>query len=568
MITTPTERIKNYTDKGWWGNKTLHEQLAKVANQHPNRLAVADQSNRSELTGDPAVRLSYRELHVASDNLAAQLLAQGVESGHRIIVQLPNIAELVVTYLAISKIGAIASPIPVQYGMHEFRHICDTIQANACISCDNFRGQNLAGQLHEILGNKLTVFSFSNKGSANTDGLIQLSLETTINQQKLQLLNGHQHENPSDANKIFTICWTSGTTGTPKGVPRSHNLWWAAAENTAEAGGYQQGDRLLNPFPLINMASIAPFLFGSTLCSGSLILHHPLDPALFLQQIQDEKISFTIVPPALLNQLAKSEEMWQQFDYSSLRAIGSGSAPLAPWMIEIFDHKYGKDIINFYGSNEGISLFSTPDTAPEPDIRASMFPRLGCGLRNWNTRADKIVLTKVINTDTGDAITEPGISGELVFSGATVFDGYLGTDNSSVFTADGYFRTGDLVEICGTDNRYYRIVGRSKDIINRGGMKISPVEIDILLEGLPSSAEAAVCAYKDDKLGEKICACIVSNEDQSPPSLEAVVEFLKEKGLATFKLPERLELFSRLPRNALNKVQRFALEEAVDERSS
>lgn len=174
---------------------------------------------------------------------------------------------------------------------------------------------------------------------------------------------------------MLSICWTSGTTGTPKGVPRSHNMWLATARCSMAAGSYTADDVLLNPFPLVNMAALGGFLFPAALLGCSIVLHHPLDAPLFLKQMQDERISFTIAPPALLNQLAKTPPMWNSFDFSALRCVGSGSAPLAPWMIATFSRDFGKEVVNFYGSNEGISLFATPETAPEPEVRATMFPR-------------------------------------------------------------------------------------------------------------------------------------------------------------------------------------------------
>jgi len=156
--------------------------------------------------------------------------------------------------------------------------------------------------------------------------------------------------------------------------------------------------------------------------------------------------------------------------------------------------------------------------------------------------------------------------GELLFAGATVFDGYLGTDNDELFSDDGYFHTGDLVELCGDPPAFYRIAGRCKDIINRGGMKISPAEIDILLEGLPGASEVAVCAYQDDAQGEKVCACLVVEPDADKPTLDGVTDYLLKQGLAKFKLPERIECFDGLPRNPLGKVQRFILADAVSQR--
>jgi acyl-CoA synthetase (AMP-forming)/AMP-acid ligase II len=556
MITSPKQRISDYRECGWWGDDTLHGLLASKALEYPDRLAVADQPNRLDLTGDEPCRLSFTELDAASDQLACQLLDRGISTGDRVIVQLPNIVELVVCYMAFSKIGAIISPVPVQYGSHELQHISATISPVAIVTLNRFGALELAKTAESITNGSVQLLVFG------TD----LNLVSTQDSQKCLQLQNHQESFPIDADQTLTICWTSGTTGTPKGVPRSHNMWISTARCCAEAGNYQQGDRFLNIFPLVNMASIGGFLYPAILLGCSIVLHHPLDPGLYLAQLQDEKITFTLAPPVLLNQLAKSQDMWNRFDFSQLRSIGSGSAPLAPWMIETFRQQYGLEVINFYGSNEGISLFCTPMHTADSEVRATMFPRLGCGIAGFDSYANRAILSKVVDTETGETITESGHVGELLFAGATVFDGYLGTDNDELFSDDGYFHTGDLVELCGDPPAFYRIAGRCKDIINRGGMKISPAEIDILLEGLPGSSEVAVCAYQDDAQGEKVCVCLVVEPDADKPSLDDVVSYLLKQGLAKFKLPERIECFDSLPRNPLGKVQRFILEDAVRQR--
>ena len=553
MHTTPQARIDELTAAGLWGNDTLHSLLAVQAASHPDRLAVADQPNREELTGEPARRLSFSELDSASDKLALQLLARGIGADCRVMAQLPNISELVVCYYAISKLGAIISPVPVQYGSHELGSLAGTLQPDALISIPDFRGQALANDAAQALGD-VPVLAFGRE--------LALDVTPADASGQAQLLQ-HRSAWADDANRIITVCWTSGTTGTPKGVPRSHNMWMATARTSANAGDYREGEILLNPFPLVNMAAVGGFLYAAAMLGCGLVLHHPLDPTLFLTQMQQEKINFTIAPPALLNQLAKNPDLWNQFDFSALRALGSGSAPLSPEMIATFERDYGKPVINYYGSNEGISLFSTPATAAEPEVRASMFPRFGAANMPFTGITHDSVRSKVIDQDSGEDILEPGLPGELCFAGATVFDGYLGDSGEDVFTADGYFRTGDLVEICGEPPNYYRIVGRCKDIINRGGMKISPSEIDTLLEGFPGLAEAAVCAYPDEKLGEKICACLVPQPRQEAPSLEAVCDYLLQRGIAKFKLPERIVVMPALPRNPMNKVVRSALQDAV-----
>jgi cyclohexanecarboxylate-CoA ligase len=563
MITSSPERIDKYVKQGLWENKTLHSLLGESRNRYPQTLAVADQPNRIALTGTNALRLSFLELDQASTNLACEFVNHGLKRGDCVVVQLPNVVELMVLYMAVSKIGVIISPIPVQYGANEILHICGSVLPKAFITIDRFKDVKLAVTARQLLDPEIPVFAFGNSFS----GVIQLALDCGSIKEKLLLLENYQASWPITGDHIITICWTSGTTGTPKGVPRSHNMWVTVCRSCIEAGEIQAGDRLLNPFPMINMAALATFLYSSALLGCSVILHHPLDPALFLKQIEDEKINFTIAPPALLNQLAKSEEMWNQFDFSALRSIGSGSAPLAAWMIDVFDNKYNKRVINFYGSNEGISLVSNYKIAPDSETRASMFPRLGAGITDWDLKSDRYIQTKVLDLVSREEITSAGQVGELVVKGAAIFDGYWDTDNSEVFTSDGYFLTGDLVEICGKPPNYLRIAGRCKDIINRGGMKISPTEIDVLLEGLPNALESAVCSYPDDRLGEKICACVVAASNTEAPDLTSIIDYLSEKGLAKFKLPERLEILDTLPRNPIGKVQRFVLQDIVSKRS-
>lgn len=537
MITADKQRIETLTRAGHWGSDTLHSMLRQYAEKRGQDLAVKDQPNRRELTGDEQQSLSWTALQHASENLAIALQSNGVSEDDRVIIQLPNIVELLVMYYAISKLGAIASPVPIQYGSHELQHIATTLGAQFLITLDHFRDTPLAANARAALPG-LTTLAFGQ----------ELTLDTSA-------AGTLKNAPDEDANRVLTICWTSGTSGTPKGVPRSHNLWLASGRATMTAGSYAPDDRLLNPFPMVNMSALGGFVFPAAQLGCALVLHHPLDPPLFLQQMQEEEISFTIAPPALLNQLAKTPELWNRYNFGDLRRVGSGSAPLSPGMIETFSRDFGVEVVNFYGSNEGISLFSTPESAPSPEVRASMFSRpvVGTGLE-----------TRVANPDTGQLISQAGEEGELQVRGATVFDGYFQHDNSDVFADDGYFRTGDLVEICGEQGEFYRIVGRCKDIINRGGMKISPVELDIVLEQHPDLAEAAVCAYPDERLGEKICACLVMQPGADSLTVSDLQDYLLQAGLAKFKLPERIEIMDKLPRNALGKVQRFVLQDAIN----
>ncbi len=175
-----------------------------------------------------------------------------------------------------------------------------------------------------------------------------------------------------------------------------------------------------------------------------------------------------------------------------------------------------------------------------------------------------MIRTRITNLDSGEEITEPGMPGELCISGPTVFDGYYKSDhdNAGVFTQDSFFRTGDLFQIAGPQNCFYQFVGRCKDIIIRGGMKISPEELDTVLQDHSDILECAVCGYPDDILGERIALFAVLNEGATI-DLDSVTDFLARKGVAKIKWPEKLVTIEALPRNALNKILRNSLVEQL-----
>lgn len=553
MQTSSSERIQALTSVGLWGEKTLCDYLRLQATERPDQLAAVDQPNRADWAVGASQRLTFKQLDNVSDAMALDLIDRGISRGDRVMLQMPNVVELMVCYFALSKIGAIASPLPVQYSTHEIATLSAVLQTQWFIGLIDFKGQDLASNGLCALGSENIV---------RLGETLVLRCGALSSDEALRLAK-YREANPISANDIFTVCWTSGTTGTPKGVPRSHNMWFASGHVTATGSEYAPGDVLLNPFPMVNMSALGGFLFPAVRLGCTVVLHHPIDVPVFLSQVQSEAVNFTIAPPALLNKLAKEPGLWNAFTFPNLRGIGSGSAPLSPDMISTFESDYGVKIYNIYGSNEGIALIASPDAIPDPKQRAALFPRSGgCG-SPWQGEIHTSVQSKVIDVESGEEVLGEGARGELCFSGPTVFDGYLGMESADLFTPDGFFRTGDLVDICGEAAEFYRIAGRLKDIINRGGMKISPSEIDTLLEGHDALAEVAVCAYPDSDLGEKICACIVVAPGQQIPTLADLCAFLLAHGLAKFKLPERLHVVMTLPRNPLGKVLRHELSAAL-----
>ncbi len=358
---------------------------------------------------------------------------------------------------------------------------------------------------------------------------------------------------PADA---VTLCWTSGTEATPKGVPRDANTWNVLGAGCAFAPQLTADDVILSTFPLVNMAGFGGVLVPWLLTGARLVQHHPFDMPTFLAQIERERVSYTLAPPALLVGMLRAPGLLEGADLSSVRVIGSGSAPLSGGLIGAWRDRFGIEVTNFFGSNEGVPLVSDQFTVPDPDARAAYFPRFGGPGLTWANPASVGVRTRLVDLDTGKEVTDPGVPAELRVAGPTIFAGYW-AGAGDPFDEQGYFRSGDLFAIAVDDDgdpSLLRYVDRARDIVVRGGTNISPAEVEGLLAQHPAVAEVAVVGVPDDVLGERTAAVVVAAQGVAPPSLDALVAMLREQRIASYKLPERLEVVDALPRNPFGKV--------------
>jgi len=523
---------------------TLTDLFQAASKARAHELAMADAPNRETFAVGGPRRYNWGQLDDAVSCCATSLDELGVQPGQRVAIQLPNIAELPILILACSQIGAVAVPFPIQHRAHELRHGFESAGVRLAVTGsrpDRPDQVDVMTSVAEEFGpeRRITVASVD----ADHDGEVVDTGPSVID--AAYAVPAPEVAPDDDA----TICWTSGTTGTPKGVPRTHSMWAETAQFQIDALGLTSHDRILCPFPLVNMAGIGGMLVPWLMSQSALILHQPLDLAVFLQQLQTERITYTVAPPPLLNMLLRNEAILADVDLSALRIITSGSAPLDPWMIEGWEAK-GIEICNAFGSNEGVSLLSTRSTVPDPTQRARLFPEPG--------RAG--VDACIVDLLSGEEIVDGGHPGELLFGGPTVFNGYLGSDGSEFVNLTGsrWFRSGDIFEwaspATGNEPRLMRFVDRAKDIIIRGGMNISAAEVEALISVHPGVVECAVVGYPDPDMGERVGVFVVPDPDATAPDLDAVVETMRSAEVASYKLPERLEVIDTLPRNPVGKV--------------
>ena len=550
MILASPQTIDHYTRAGVYSRLTLMDRMAAHGKADPEKICIADPPNREALTGHAPERLTYAQFLRAVDATAAALVKLGLKKDDVVLVQLPNTWELAMLYFAVGKAGGIISPAPVLWRESELSYIAGLTEAKIFITLETFNQFD-----HLDLGRKLA------KKHGNLARLVSLDQIRDMAQGPVPDI---PLDIPVDADDIITICWTSGTEANPKGCPMSHNTW-AGIGSLQDAAGVQAGDVMLTAGPLVNMASVGTIMVPWIVLGGTMVLHHPFDPAAFMQQIMMERPNYTLLVPALANMLAKHPQV-DSFDLSSFRNITLGSAPPSLWTMEEFKRRWDIDIGNIWGQNEGTGFISGMLDLPDMVARASSFPHYGKPGREWKSACSRHVKVKLVDP-MGKEVTQVGEVGELCYQGPGMIAQYYKNPEATAnaFTEDGYFRTGDIFRM--EENDCISFYERAKDIIIRGGYNISSQEIENHLLAHPGIQDAAVVGYPDKKLGEKMCAYVVP-APEAALGLDGVGAFLEEKGVARYKHPERLEILAAIPRNPVGKVLKKDLRRDIQSKLS
>ncbi|MBX3477732.1 MAG: acyl--CoA ligase [Brevundimonas sp.] len=556
MIVHDAARAEAFHAKGWWFEETINDLFRASVRRNPEGLALADAPNREDFTTGSPRRLTYAQTDAAVSALAGRMAARGVGKDDVVAAQLPNIVESVLVLLACARLGAVYSPLLPQFDENELKPILANLRPRLFLTVSRFKKRDLSeAPIRLSEGGDCQVVVLDRLDDPDAWWAPDAESETALAE---ALAQGR-----ACADDVFTVCWTSGTEGEPKGAMRTHNNWRWTGQIMIDSAGMRPDDVILNTRPLVNMAAIGGSVMPWVMGGGALILHSPMDVGLVIQQIRDEAVNVTFMPPAFFISLLQDEALRASADLSSLRVMGTGSAAIPGWVIGRMETEFGVQIINFFGSNEGMSLLSSPADTPNPEHRGAYFPRLGDPRFDWPALPQSVQITgRLVDVDSGETIDEPGRPGELRMSSPSIFGGYHGRSDltAAAFDADGFLKTGDLFEIAGQGElaRYYRFVGRCKDIIVRGGLKIAPAELDELLSQHPGIKEAATYAIADPRLGEKVAVAVAPHVPGSV-SLADIIQFLKDRRVAVFKLPEHMIELDTLPRNALQKVMRREL---------
>ncbi|EFI6851373.1 medium-chain fatty-acid--CoA ligase [Escherichia coli] len=531
-LTFNEQRRAAYRQQGLWGDASLADYWQQTARAMPDKIAVVDNHGAS---------YTYSALDHAASCLANWMLAKGIESGDRIVFQLPGWCEFTVIYLACLKIGAVSVPLLPSWREAELVWVLNKCQAKMFFAPTLFKQtrpvdlilplQNQLPQLQQIVGvDKLAPATSS----------LSLSQIIADNTPLTMAITTHGDE-------LAAVLFTSGTEGLPKGVMLTHNNILASERAYCARLNLTWQDVFMMPAPLGHATGFlhgvtAPFLIGAR--SVLLDIFTP-DACLALLEQQRCTCMLGATPFVydLLNLLEK-----QPADLSALRFFLCGGTTI-PKKVARECQQRGIKLLSVYGSTE-----SSPHAVVNRDDPLSRF-------MHTDGYAAAGVEIKVV--DDARKTLPPGCEGEEVSRGPNVFMGYFDEPELTARALDeeGWYYSGDL---CRMDEAgYIKITGRKKDIIVRGGENISSREVEDILLQHPKIHDACVVAMPDERLGERSCAYVVLKAPHHSLSLEEVVAFFSRKRVAKYKYPEHIVVIEKLPLTASGKIQKFLLRKDI-----
>ena len=526
VVPFPPEFAARYRAKGYWQDKSLAQEFAAVFGKYADRVALIDGERQ----------FTYADLDRITDNLALNLLELGLKPLDRVVPTLPNMAEFVLLYFALQKIGAIPIAALVTHRYAEISQFVQLSGATTCVYPERQGDFEFEPMIQRIRAASRTL------RYCIALPLLQELLErpATLPKSRLAAISIA----PTDP-CIFQL--SGGTTGIPKLIPRTHNDYAYNSKTAAPVCGVTQDSVLLLALPIAhNLPLACPGIQGYFFQGGKVVLSPTTRPEDMFRLIEKHRVTHIKVVPALLIRLINDPAI-AKYDLSSVKIIQSGGQRMQP-EVRLRTHQLIPScfVQENFGMSEGMLFFVRLDDALEVKLET-------CGRPICPDDEVRLV------DDEGREVA-PGEVGELTCRGPYTLRGYYGVPeyNARQFTPDGFYRSGDLMRLHPSGN--YVVEGRKKDLINRGGEKISAEEIENLILSHPAVQNVACVPVPDPNLGEKMCACLVLKRGAQLEFAE-LVDFLKGKEIAKFKLPERMLVLEDFPVSTFGKVSKKALSE-------
>lgn len=532
----PDDLARRYTERGHWQDTTLWDLMAGAVQRWPDKVAL--------VAGD--TRQTYADLDRITAQLGAGWVARGIRPLDRVVLQLPNTPEFVHHYLALVRIGAIPVMALRAHRHTEIRHFIGASGAVAYVIPDvahKFDYRDMAAEMQQAFSHLRHVVVVGQPLAGQVAHAHLLDAVPGAEVPSL-LARARAGFGPGD---VATMLLSGGTTSVSKLIPRTHRDYVLNARLCGEAAGFDTHTVFMAILPLghnYNLAS--PGMLGTFHHGGTVVLAPSTDAADIFALVARERVSVIAAVVPLIAAWMNSDEP-ERHDVSSLKVVQNGGARLAPELRQRLIDRLGCTPQEIYGTAEGLINMTRLDDPPEILLHSSGRPVC---------EDDEI---QVVD-DNGHELPD-GELGELVTRGPYTIRGYYQAPekNREAFTPDGFYRMGDLVRKRGRD---IYTEGRRKDLINRGGEKISCEEVEDLILQHPSVKSVSLVAMPDPVFGERACAYVILKEGATLGFAE-LIDFLRAQHIASFKLPERLEVVTQFPLSPVGKILKSQLRNEI-----
>ena len=511
----------------------LNELLPKALKLHPKREAV--------VCGD--TRMDYQTFAERVWRLCQGLISLGVKQNDRVAILHENANEFLEAYFSAAHLGAILVPLNFRLSARELGMILDDSQARILISQGLFNEK--VDRLHSFVpAVEQVIWTRTDNAPSGPKDLTYESL-----------LAGQQPEFPKPRSirddDVAHLYYTSGTTGRPKGVMLTHKNVKSHALGTIAELHLTDSDRWFHVAPLFHLAD-AWATFAITWVGGKHVILPTFDPGQVLRMIQEEKITLSNLIPTMLNMMVNHPDV-AQFDYSSLRVILSGGAPIAPETVRKIIDAFKCDYVQTYGMTETspyLTLSILKHHLKELPWEEQLRFKAKTGREFIN------VSLRVVDDEGTDVAPNDQQVGEIIVKGDTVTPGYWNLpEETRAAIRDGWLYTGDLAVM--DEERYVTIVDRKKDMILTGGENVYSTEVENVLYEHEAVLEAAVIGVPDVHWGEAVKACVVLKEGCEATE-EELIAFCKGE-LAGYKAPKSIDFLKTLPKTGSGKIYKKGL---------
>jgi acyl-CoA synthetase len=521
--------LERYYRAGYWQARSLNQWIADSVARHVDKVAVQDASGYA---------MTYRELEDMASRLANFLGKQGVNAGDVVTMHLPNWWQTAVVTCATLKLGAVINPLPPTYGWKDLAFVMNKSGSKAVLVPGRFRSEDYTEHLARIQTELTTSPTLVVLGTGNV--ALGVTFEEALSGPRLA------QEAQAAPDDPCLLLFTSGSESKPKGVVHTHNTaiyGECSLSSTLQLGSQ---DVCFMASPVTHTSGFMHGILMTLMTGASVSLLDIFKGDTAVDQMIASRASWTMGATPFLNDVVESMEQSGK-RLPDLRYFLCGGAPI-PEVIVRRAQQVGVRVLSIYGSTE-----SPPHTVtwPGDPIEAA-----------WQADGRALPGIEVCAVDETGRKLPPGEQGEQWSRGPHAFIGYLGEPELTerALDADGWYYSGDLATVGA--NGSVRIVGRIKDMIIRGGQNISAREVEDILMEHPACQSVAVVGIPDERLGELGCAVVVCQPGKTL-AFEDMKQFLIERGVARFKLPEHLVLRDALPTTPSGKIQKFKLREEL-----